>query len=236
MTAAAQARGARGHHEPSHSASATEFRFERTVQLGPDYEASKEHRSKEEAHEETGGKIDKGSTHPSSTSFLLHSLLKSFAENPYERKRHPQPTSTSPPKEHVQLPRADAPDERLDPGLTSEQALADLHFIPANEEKPLPLTTLPREVLLLVLKHLVLSPMLAPPKSRENTEDSTNAPFRSKRAPKKRTLKEEMLFLEAELDLEHVDREWKSDVESLERFSRVCRAARILTLDFVLWR
>ncbi|GAA5912848.1 SCF ubiquitin ligase complex subunit HRT3 [Sporobolomyces salmoneus] len=232
-TTAAQARAARGSHEPSNPASTTEFRFERTLQLGPDYEASKEHRSKEAAHEETGGKIDKGSTHPSSTSFLLHSLLKSFSENPYERKRQAMQAPTSPTSGNVPLPSETTIEDR---STTPEEALANLDFIPADEDKPLPFANLPHEVLLLILKHLVLSPMLAPPKSRDNTEESSNAAFRSKRAPKRRTLKEEMLFLEAELDLENVDREWKSDVESLERFARVCRAARIITLDSVLWR
>ncbi|GAA5963649.1 hypothetical protein JCM3765_003530 [Sporobolomyces pararoseus] len=238
VTTAAQARAIRSGKEPSNSTS-TEFRFERTVQLGPDYEASKEHRSKEEAHEETGGKIDKSSTHPSSTSFLLHSLVKSFAENPYERKRQSKQAPTSPSSEHPPLPLSPSLDDQKQkelPSMTPEEALANLHFIRADEDKPLPLANLPHEVLLLVLKHVVLSPMLAPPKARDNAEDSGNAPFRSKRAPKKRTLKEEMLFLEADLELEEVDREWKSDVESLERFARVCRAARIVTLDSTLWR
>jgi hypothetical protein len=166
-------------------------------------------------------------------------LLKSFSENPYERKRQARQAPTSPSTENAPLPLSPSIDEteaKQLPSMTPEQALANLHFIPADEDKPLPLAILPHEVLLLILKHLVLSPMLAPPKSRDNADELSNLGFRSKRAPKRRTLKEELLFLEADLELEDVDREWKSDVESLERFARVCRAARIITLDSALWR
>ena len=234
-TTAAQARAVARGQEPTPPT--TDFKFERTLQLGPDYEASKEHRSKEEAHEETGGKTDKNSTHPSSTSFLLNSLIKSFAENPYERKPQSIQAPTSPSKKGEPLPSLQSPKEELGPKqtMTSEQVLATLHFIPANEEKPLPLANLPHEVLLLILRHLVLSPMLAPPKSKD-ADESTGVHHRGKRALKKRTVKEEMMLLEAELELDDVEREWKSDVEALERFARVCRAARIITLDSALWR
>jgi hypothetical protein len=59
---------------------------------------------------------------------------------------------------------------------------------------------------------------------------------KSKRLPRKRTLREEMQLLEMELELEDTDREWKSDVEALERFARTCRAARVVTLDSEIWR
>lgn len=234
-TTAAQARAVARGQEPTPPT--TDFKFERTLQLGPDYEASKEHRSKEEAHEETGGKTDKNSTHPSSTSFLLNSLIKSFAENPYERKPQSIQAPTSPSKKGEPLPSLQSPKEELEPKqtMTSEQVLATLHFIPANEEKPLPLANLPHEVLLLILRHLVLSPMLAPPKSKD-ADESAGLHHRGKRALKKRTVKEEMMMLEAELELDDIEREWKSDVEALERFARVCRAARIITLDSALWR
>ncbi|GAA6025074.1 hypothetical protein JCM11491_006063 [Sporobolomyces phaffii] len=240
-TTAAQARalrpGGASSHAGASSASATDFRFARTVQLGPDYEPSREHRTEQAAHDETGGKIDTGSTHPSSTSFLLHSLLKSFAEHPYERDPRPlvqaSPDAAAP--DLAPAAAAAGPEAGGGSTRTPEQALADLGFLAADEEKPLPLAALPHEVLLLILRHLVLSPMLAPPKSREGHADDASA-FRSKRLPKKRTLKEEMLYLEDALELEHTEREWKSDVESLERFARTCRAARIVTLDSALWR
>jgi hypothetical protein len=48
-------------------------------------------------------------------------------------------------------------------------------------------------------------------------------------------LKEEMAFLEADLELDEIG-EWRYDVEALERFALTCRAARVLTLDSSLWR
>ncbi|GAA6063685.1 hypothetical protein JCM10212_003352 [Sporobolomyces blumeae] len=242
-TARAASSTTRSSLDPSNANPSNEWRFERTVQLGPDYEAANEHRTKEEAHLETGGKTDVDSTHPSSTSFLVHSLLKSIAENPFERKQRNQVSSRSGEggdDEQDEPTPPPPPPER--PRITPDEALATLHFVAADEEKPLPLANLPREVLLLILRNLVLSPVLPPPKSRDPHEDPT-APQTGgggirggKRNLKKRTPKEEMQILEIELELEQVDREWKSDVEALERFARVCRAARIVTLDSALWR
>ncbi|BGP15717.1 hypothetical protein JCM10213_006112 [Rhodosporidiobolus nylandii] len=239
--AAQQHASSRGAEPHAPAAAQGEFRFERTVQLGPDYDAKKEHRSKEEAERESGSG-DKDSTHPSSTAFLLKSLLKSVAENPFER---PPPAvsaapatspSASPSQPVVPLPPAPT-DKPSSPALTPEEALASLSFIPADEEKPLPLSRLPHEVLILILQHLVLSSVLPPPRPA-HVEPEQSAPVggKGKRALKKRTLKEEMLLLETELELEDTDREWKSDVEALERFGRVCRFARVLTLDAALWR
>ncbi|GAA5943149.1 SCF ubiquitin ligase complex subunit HRT3 [Sporobolomyces koalae] len=235
---AASARAPAAEHHPA------EFRFQRTLQLEPDYEASKQHRSAEEAHEETGGKVDTTSTHPSSTSFLLHSLLRSFAENPFERRpstsMKSDPNSAEKGVAQQTLPATttaieDGVREASEP-TTPEEALANLHFVPASEDKPLPLACLPREVLLLILRHLVLSPMLAPPKSQEHIDEGSSAPLRSKRGLKKLSIREEMMVLEETLDLRNVEREWKTDVEALERFARTCRAARILTLDSSIWR
>lgn len=84
--------------------------------------------------------------------------------------------------------------------------------------------------------------MLPPPRLPSTSDDSTSGQgnslpaHKSKRLPRKRTLREEMQQLELELELEDVDREWKSDVEALERFARVCRAARVVTLDSGIWR
>ncbi|GAA5966386.1 hypothetical protein JCM8115_002854 [Rhodotorula mucilaginosa] len=235
-------------HQDAH-----EFRFERTLQFGPDYDSRQEHRTKEEAQRESG-RADADSTHPSSTAFLLRSLLKSFAENPWVRppptvrtaggSAHPDaPQPTSPNKAPVSaLPRGDkalTQEGTVTPSATPEEALAALHFIPADEEQPLPLARLPYEVLLLVLRHLVLSSMLPPPRLPTTSDDPAATPLpahKSKRLPRKRTLREEMQQLELELELEDVDREWKSDVEGLERFARVCRAARVVTLDSGIWR
>lgn len=243
--AAAQKHAASRGSQPSHAtgSNSQEWRFERTVQLGPDYDAKKEHRSKEEAQRESGS-ADADSTHPSSTGFLLKSLLKSIAENPYERPPPPVHAAapTSPRSAAQSLPPTTTDlDQPKAPPMTPEQALAMLHFIPADEDQPLPLAHLPREVLLLILRHVALSGM-NPPRPHPSHADSTNpdvppAPTtKSKRLPRKRTLREEMHLLEMELELEHTEREWKSDVEALERFARTCRAARVLTLDSAIWR
>ncbi|GAA5939232.1 hypothetical protein JCM1841_002928 [Sporobolomyces salmonicolor] len=229
----ASSRGAAPHSLSS--SNTDEWRFERTVQLGPDYEASKEHRPKEVAERETG-KGDQDQTHPSSTSFLLSSLLKSIAENPYERPPPSVNAAAHSPtsNENAPAPVTDASPKPSTQAISPEEALASLTFIPADEELPLPLANLPREVLLLILRHLLLSSMLPPPRPAHVEEPTVFG--KGKRALKKRTLKEEMLLVEEDLELENVEREWKSDVEALERFARVCRAARVLTLDFALWR
>lgn len=249
--AAAQKHAASRGAQPAHTSGSNpqEWRFERTVQLGPDYDAKKEHRSKEEAQRESGS-ADADSTHPSSTGFLLKSLLKSIAENPYERPPPPvhdasRDAPTSPRSAAKPLPPAQAEsDKPTPPPMTSEEALATLHFIPADEDQPLPLAHLPREVLLLILRHVALSGMNPPRSLPSHPDPSTANPDgqppphapKSKRLPRKRTLREEMQLLEMELELEDTDREWKSDVEALERFARTCRAARVVTLDSGIWR
>lgn len=120
--------------------------------------------------------------------------------------------------------------------MMPDQALATLHFIPLDEELPLPLAHLPREVLLLILRHLVLTGMLPPPKSAHAEPSAEERRAKGPKRLRKRTLREEMVLLEAELELADVDRAWTSDVEALERFACVCRAARVLTLDNDLWR
>lgn len=178
------------------------------------------------AHEDT--------THPSSTTFLFQSLMRSIAANPYER---PAPaidvtsSSASPPIEPSPLKvKAEAAPSTTTP----EQALADLTFIPEDPELPLPLLVLPREVLLLILRFLALTSVIPPPRPSHSSEAAPA--FKSKRGPRKKTLKEEMNLIEMDLELEDVDRPWKMDVEALERFARTCRAGRILTLDSGIWR
>lgn len=178
------------------------------------------------AHEDT--------THPSSTAFLFQSLMRSIAANPYER---PTPaidvssTSTSPPVKPSPL---HAKAEVALSTTTLDQALADLTFLPEDPELPLPLLVLPREVLLLILRFLALTSVIPPPRP-SHTNEAAPA-FKSKRGPRKKTLKEEMSAIEMDLELEDVDRPWKTDVEALERFARTCRAGRILTLDSGIWR
>ncbi|GAA5901622.1 hypothetical protein JCM6882_006026 [Rhodosporidiobolus microsporus] len=220
-----------------------EFRFERTLQLGPDYDARQEHRSKEEAERDSGsGDVD--STHPSSTAFLLNSLLRSIAENPFERPPPPvsAPAPTSPSKAAEPLPPLPASPKPASapaaPAISPEEALATLSFIPADENLPLPLAHLPHEVLLLILQHLLLSSILPPPKPAHPEPEHLppHAGGGKGKRLKKRTLREEMENLEMELELEDTDREWRSDVEAFERFGRTCRMARVLTLDAGLWR
>ncbi|GAA5853626.1 hypothetical protein JCM9279_005081 [Rhodotorula babjevae] len=250
---AAQKHAATRAAEPAPHPDAAEWRFERTIQLGPDYDAKHEHRSAEEAQREVGN-ADADSTHPSSTAFLLNSLLKSIAENPYERPPPPvhaaapgptSPRRAQPPALPPSSPPAAAQPLRPSPStshafgkgiMTPDHALATLHFIPLDEEQPLPLAHLPREVLLLILRHLVLSGMLPPPKSAHADPSAEEHRSKGPKRLRKRTLREEMILLEAELELTDVDRPWKSDVEALERFARACRAARVLTLDTGLWR
>ncbi|BGP47778.1 hypothetical protein JCM10450v2_003643 [Rhodotorula kratochvilovae] len=222
--------------EPSHGPPHTQ---EWTVQLAPDYDAAKERRSAQEAQREVGS-ADADATHPSSTAFLLTSLLKSIAENPYERAPPPVhaaahgPTSpraqagalplTSPRGTAATLPpSADPapPAVRSDAAwMTPEEALATLHFIPLDKEQPLPLVHLPREVLLLSLQHLVLSSILPPPRGAHTdpAQEEHRERGGGKRChPKRRTLREVMALLEAELKPQYADRPWKSEVEALKR-------------------
>lgn len=206
--------------EPLASDPSANFRFERTLQLTPDYQSEKEHRSVEAVERGTGkGTADADSTHPSSTAFLLDSLLRSIAANPWERKSFGAPS--------------DADELSATTPLTPEEAHQQLAFIPADPERPLPIGSIPREVLLLVLRNLSLSSVLPPPSSK--AVEATPAPSRGK--GKRRTLKEEMKMVEMEMGLVVEGRAtWKSDVEALERFARTCRAARVVTLDDAIWR
>jgi hypothetical protein len=201
-----------------------DFKFERTIQLAPDYVAEAEHRSVEAVERGTGS-VDEDSTHPSSTAFLYNSLVRSIAANPWER-----PASTL---DSSSVSAAPPPSSVVQP-MTPEEACAQLAFIPADPDLPLPLATLPREVLLFLLRCLSLSSVLPFPRSSHSIEGAT--PAKGKRGAHKRSLKEEMAQVQTDLELEDVDREWKTDVEALERFAKTCRAARVLTLDAGVWR
>lgn len=210
------------------------FQFQRTLQMHKDYTPEEEHRSVAAVEEGMGeGTAHEDTTHPSSTAYLFASLMRSIAANPYER---PAPafdapaSSTSPPSAPSPLITKV---EARSSTTTPEQALADLTFIPADPKQPIPLLVLPREILTLILRFLALSSVTPPPRPKPSqTED---APLK-RRGPRRKTLKEEMAFLETDLELEDVDRPWKMDVEALERFARTCRAGRILTLDTSIWR
>lgn len=200
----------------------TGFKFERTIQLYPDYKEG-----------EDGAK-------PSTVEFR-EQLLRSFAENPWER---PVPSlgpddSTTVVHEERESTKNKAPIQSID------ETYASLDFIPADPALPVVLSTLPHEVMVLILRALTLSsclpavprkPHLDPPTSTSGTVIDRKRQNRGKLTG--RTIPEEMKWIEEELDLdlESREREWKSDVESLERFSRSCRMARIITLEEGLWR
>lgn len=214
---------------PQPSTDTAAFQFERPLHLGPDYTPSPQ--------------SDKDG--PSSTAYYINKLAKSFAAHPFVRQ-DPQVHVDAAPEQlgdaarasqEGQVAKAEAPRS-----LSPEEALDRLAFIPADEEAPLPLATLPREVLLLVMSHLSLSAVLPPAHRPPVEEDDHEAqpeavkPRRGGRRVVKRTLKEEQRAAEMELELDEVDFGWKMDVEALERFGRTCRAARILTLDKHTWR
>lgn len=203
------------------SASAETFKFQRTLQVHPDYESGKEHRSVQ-AVEAGIGKLatarrtpDDQSTHPSSTSFLRTSLARSIAANPYIAPDAPAPPPPAAP-------------------VSPADALASVAFLQADPEGPMPFGTLPHEVLILIMKQLVFSSVIPPRKPDDPSLLPGAAIARGK--VKRRPPKEEKLLLELELGLEEPEVGWRSDVEALERFAATSRAARILTLDDGLWR
>ncbi|SCZ93763.1 BZ3500_MvSof-1268-A1-R1_Chr6-3g08869 [Microbotryum saponariae] len=196
-----------GPHSPA------DFKFERTIQLAPDYSADREFRTAQT------GASHPHDLHPSSTAFLYDSLARSFAENAYDPSK----------AEHV---HAKATESEID------VALERIAFHPDDPEAPSPLGSLPREVLLLVLHHLVLSSVIPPAQHTPvNSEDPAKLAAR-KKGPRKLTLAEHTRNLEVAFDVPytHLHRPWRTDVEALERFARTCRLARILTLDAGLWR
>lgn len=125
--------------------------------------------------------------------------------------------------------------------MSKDEALATLAFIPADPEEPLPISTLPREILVHILHIVALTSINPPPRTaRIDEAPAANAdgqhPKKGKRGPKRKTLREETELIELDLELQDVDRAWQSDVEALERFARTCRMGRILTLDTSIWR
>lgn len=266
-----------------------DFRFDRTIQLSPDYNNKDYQRSDAMVEKAIGksssnlvdglsgssgtksgkgkGKEDENDhNHPSSTGFLLNSLLRSIATNPYVRPELTEnmniiddttltATETLPiteseiEQEQVEeivvesiIPITDpTPDEPIT--LSTLQEVRDtIAFIPLDPSLPLHLGSLPREVLMLILKTLLLTSVNPPPPSRTaiDTTIISTPVQRGGRNKKPRTLKEEIQAIEMELGLDLDEqvykREWRSDVEALERFAGSCRAARIVCLEDSLWR
>jgi hypothetical protein len=112
--------------------------------------------------------------------------------------------------------------------------LEPTRFHAEDFEKGCPFGNLPQELLQLILRHLALS-SVTPPPSTAQIEPSRPQGRKAKRL----TAKEERYRMEAEVGVAHptvLAGTGRMDVEALERFARVCRAARVATLDEGLWR
>lgn len=209
------------------------FKFNRTIQFGPDYHEDDHIRSDDlilKGIGQNSNVVD--SNHPSSTGFLLNSLLRSIVEHPYVRSESVDHIT---PVEEVALTVSTLPK------LTTEEVQAQISFLPEDPTLPLHFNKIPREVLLLILRAILLN-SVTPPLNSHAPEPLSTSPVQVSRKRKKQlTPKEEMRSIELELNLdveeeELARKEWKSDVEALERFASTCRAARIITLESSLWR
>lgn len=193
---------------PQLSVAPNDFTFKRTVQLAPDY--------KDEKEREQGG-----------TDILRESLLKSIAANPWVRPKLEIAGVEGNVVAEVEQ------DERPKP-ITVEEAYDQLQFIPSDESKPIFLSTLPHEVLILVLKSLATTPSLVQP--RPIPADVPLIPVAMiGKSKKPRTIQDEMKHLALELELEPA-KAWITDQQSLERFASTCRFARILSLEIGIWK
>lgn len=164
----------------------TEFTFERTLQLGPDYvNVPDEHRS---------------------SGAYLQSLLSSFQEHPFKRDRKDE-----------------------EEGVTLEPT----RFHADDEERGTPFSSLPAEIVQLILRHVALTSVIPPPSAP--IEPSKPLGRRQKRF----TAREERYRMEDEVEVPNavmMAGTSRTDVEALERFARVCRAARVACMDEGLWR
>lgn len=186
------------------------FKFERTIQLHPDF-----------VEGENGEQSD-------STNGYREALLQSFAENPWVRPLEGEEEQEEQEKEDKVV-------------QSNAEVHAQLQFIPADPTKPVLLSSLPHEILLLILRATVLSSNLPPPAARyvEPIVPPTGAAPKKGKGKSKfhRTIEDEMRNFELELELPEIRTdEWEIDIESFERFARVCRHARIATLEESLWR
>ena len=188
------------------------FKFERTIQLYPDY-----------LEGENGEQSD-------STNGFRETLLRSFGETPYVR-----------PLEGEEGEVAEEEEKKLVEKLSVAEVHAQLSFIADDITLPNLLSSLPHEILLLILRATVLSSNLPPPAARyvEPVIPLTNTTAKKGKGKSKfhRTIEEEMRSFEQELELLEIgSNEWEVDIESFERFARICRHARIATLEESLWR
>ncbi|KAI5476418.1 F-box domain-containing protein [Pseudohyphozyma bogoriensis] len=221
-------------HAPSHPG---EFKFERTVQLTADYAPNKEMRSAGEGEEK----------HPSSTRWLRKTLVESFEENDFLGTvvKNQGDLVVGAKLEDAERIHRKKGDRKTD----DEPALSPYAFHPMDPSLPLYLSKLPQELLLHILELLLLSPVL-PPKPKPVDEPASSViPIPTVRGKKvvKLSTKEERWLAESEIGWEgdgevgtgdgrDEGREGRWDVEALERFARVCRFARVLSLDEGLWR
>ncbi|KAK4049002.1 hypothetical protein OIV83_004363 [Microbotryomycetes sp. JL201] len=227
-----------------------EFKFERTIQVAPDYTPENEHRSVEAVERGMGkGKATADTTHPSSTGYLFDSLMRSIAQHPYERREDRRTVAADAPLSSASPPTSPTPASKA--ATSVQEALDSLTFIPFDPDKPVYLNALPREVLVQVLRTVALSSIVPPPRARSTAahddqlisvpSTGSSAPttnqYQRKRGPRKKTLREVNREIESDLHLEPFDkRAWQIDIEALERFARTCRFARILTLDIGIWK
>jgi F-box protein 9 len=220
----------------SATATITEFRFERTRQVAPDYE-------KKVAKGKAGAGEEK---HHLSTRQYKDALLLSIANTPWVRPAAVIAESEmvedgNEEGKHQGAILEEAEGDAATKTITPEEAFEQLDFIPADMALPLLLSTLPHEVLILILRSLALSPSHVPSSKSAKAAVVIDpavpvVPTVIRRGKKPRTLKEEMRFLEIELELEGGDQPWITDVAALERFAASCRMSRILSLESTIWR
>ena len=185
------------------------FKFERTIQLYPDY-----------LEGENGVQSD-------STNGYRETLLKSFGDSPWIR-----------PMEEENGEETNEETKQTVETLSTAEVHAQLGFIPADPTLPVLLSSLPHEILLLILRATVLSSNLPPPAPR-HVEPVVPPTTTTRKGKSKfhRTIEDERRSFEQELELPEIGQnEWEVDIESFERFARICRHARIATLEESLWR
>lgn len=235
----------------SHADDDDAFSFERTVQVGPDYAG----RSATSAHE--------GSTEALLTGLLKSIITNPYvkpepaaAEPTGGEHEHHVTLSTEP---------APRPPGNPPAAQTSEAALAEARdsttFLPEDEERPSYFSLLPPEIIHLILEDVLLTSSQVPSVVRQREKEREQAVTREAalsgtgagggasgkaasgghhhgpraRAAAKRAQTQSEAELWGDPDREH-SKGWATDVESLERFARTCRRARILTLQTSLWR
>ncbi|KAK4048361.1 hypothetical protein OIO90_005831 [Microbotryomycetes sp. JL221] len=231
------------HQTSSSAASASnptgdEFKFERTVQVAPDYVAHREHRSVETVERKLGkGQANENSTHPSSTTYLFETLMNSVAQYPFDRQAYNmrQRSAVTTGSGALNSPPTSPRSKALAPTTSStavtsaqqvtsvEEAFNNLGFIPEDPDKPCFMDRLPREVLIHILRIVALTSLTPAIGQRERREEvnsassgstllnSTSARASKRHGPRKKTLREHTRDIELELGLEPHDQRcvWK---------------------------